>query len=51
MRGVELSEDGRTARLDLEGFGPSMQLHVTWDVLDAEGRPRTHEAHLTGHRP
>ncbi|MEM7309684.1 MAG: ThuA domain-containing protein [Planctomycetota bacterium] len=51
VRGVELSEDGRTARLDLEGFRASMQLHVTWELRDAAGRALEHEAHLTVHAP
>ena len=49
VREVALDAEGRTARLAIDDFGPAMQLHVTWDLVDASGRPLEHEAHLTVH--
>ncbi len=44
---VELSDGGRTARLVVPDLEPCMQLHVEWDIEDAEGRELRHAAHLT----
>ena len=44
---VELSADGRTARLVIPDLEPCMQLHVEWDLEDARGRELRHAAHLT----
>ena len=44
---VELSSDGRTARLVIPDLEPCMQLHVEWDLEDARGRELRHAAHLT----
>lgn len=44
---VELSEDGRTARLRIPDFQPAMQVQVAWRIEDERGRTLDHSAHLT----
>lgn len=49
IRAASLGSGGRTVRLNIERFQPSMQLHVTWNIRDATQRLLEHEAHLTVH--
>jgi hypothetical protein len=44
-----LAADGRTVRLRIDGFEPAMQVHVTWEIVDATGASLAHEVHLTVH--
>lgn len=49
VSGVELGVDGRTVRVVIDDFEPAMQVHLTWSIADANGRPLAHEAYLTVH--
>ena len=49
VREVTLSPDERTVRLRIDDLEPAMQVHVTWSIEDANGRPLDHEAFLSIH--
>ena len=47
---LELSPDGRLLSVGLQDLGPVNQLHLSLDLLAADGSPVTHELYVTVNR-